>query len=102
VVVSLPASPETIGWIGEADFRLMKRSAYLINVARGEIVDEDASITRWRGGRSPVLHSMSGIIIRASRSRPPRRRAPFHAPPNVLMTPHLSGCTDGSLKRGPS
>ena len=42
VVVSMPASPQTVGWIGEPQLRRMKPSAYLINVARGEIVDEDA------------------------------------------------------------
>jgi lactate dehydrogenase-like 2-hydroxyacid dehydrogenase len=42
VVVSMPASPETVGWIGETQLRLRKPSAFLINVARAEIVDEEA------------------------------------------------------------
>jgi phosphoglycerate dehydrogenase-like enzyme len=42
VVISLPATPETIGWIGRKELGLMKPGAFLINVARAEIVDEDA------------------------------------------------------------
>ena len=42
VVISMPAAPDTIGSIGRKQLSLMKPTAFLINVARAEIVDEDA------------------------------------------------------------
>src|SRR5690606_23605244 len=42
IVVSLPDLPETAGFVDEAAFRAMKRSAFLINVGRGPTVDEQA------------------------------------------------------------
>jgi phosphoglycerate dehydrogenase-like enzyme len=101
VVVSIPASPETIGWIGEADFRLMKQSAYLINVAGGEIVDEDALYRAL--ARRTIAGAALDVWYHYPREPVPTAPAarPFHDLPNVLMTPHVSGCTDGSCKRRP-
>lgn len=97
VVVTMPASPETIGWLGEAQLRRMKPSAFLINVARAEIIDEDA-----------IYHALSERAIAGAAldvwyryPREPGKAAPatrpFHELPNVLMTPHVSGWTDGTL-----
>jgi phosphoglycerate dehydrogenase-like enzyme len=97
VVISVPATPETIGWIGEAQLRQMKPSAFLINVARAEIVDEEAlydALSR---------HSIAGAALDVwyRYPREPGHAAPairpFHELPNVLMTPHVSGWTDGML-----
>jgi phosphoglycerate dehydrogenase-like enzyme len=98
VVVSIPASPDTIGWIGEAHLRLMKRSAYLINVARGEIVDEDALYHAL--ARRTIAGAALDVWYRYPRDPVPTAPAarPFHELPNVLMTPHVSGCTDGTLE----
>jgi phosphoglycerate dehydrogenase-like enzyme len=97
VVVTVPASPETIGWLGEAQLRRMKPSAFLINVARAEIIDEDA-----------IYHALSERAIAGAAldvwyryPREPGKAAPatrpFHELPNVLMTPHVSGYTNGTL-----
>jgi phosphoglycerate dehydrogenase-like enzyme len=97
VVVTMPASPETIGWLREAQLRRMKPSAFLINVARAEIIDEDA-----------IYHALSERAIAGAAldvwyryPREPGKAAPatrpFHELPNVLMTPHVSGATDGTL-----
>ncbi|MBI2468915.1 MAG: D-glycerate dehydrogenase [Candidatus Rokubacteria bacterium] len=51
VVVTLPLTPETRGLIGEAELRRMKSTAYLINIARGPIVDEGALVRALREGR---------------------------------------------------
>jgi phosphoglycerate dehydrogenase-like enzyme len=42
VVISMPATPDTVGSIGRKRLGLMKQTAFLINVARAEIIDEDA------------------------------------------------------------
>jgi phosphoglycerate dehydrogenase-like enzyme len=98
VVVSMPANPETIGWIGEAQLRLMKRSAYLINVARGEIVDEDALYHAL--ARRTIAGAALDVWYRYPREPGPTAPAvrPFYELPNVLMTPHVSGWTNGMLE----
>jgi phosphoglycerate dehydrogenase-like enzyme len=97
VVVSMPASPQTVGWIGEPQLRRMKPSAYLINVARGEIVDEDALYHAL--ARRAIAGAALDVWYRYPRepgATAPATR-PFHELPNVLMTPHVSGATDGTL-----
>lgn len=97
VVVSMPATRETIGWIDRDRFRLMKPSAFLINVARAEIVDEVAlyqalSARQIAGAALDVWYRYpreAGCVAPASR--------PFHELPNVLMTPHVSGWTEETL-----
>ena len=98
VVVSMPANPETIGSIGEAQLRRMKRSAYLINVARGEIVEEDALYHAL--AKRTIAGAALDVWYRYPRepgATAPAAR-PFHELPNVLMTPHVSGATDGTLE----
>ena len=98
VVVSMPANPETIGSIGEAQLRRMKRSAYLINVARGEIVEEDALYHAL--AQRTIAGAALDVWYRYPREPGPTAPAarPFHELPNVLMTPHVSGATDGTLE----
>jgi phosphoglycerate dehydrogenase-like enzyme len=97
VVISMPAMPETIGWIGETQLRLMKPSAFLINVARAEIVDEEALYDAL--SRRSIAGAALDVWYRYPREPGPAAPAirPFHELPNVLMTPHVSGWTDGML-----
>lgn len=97
VVISVPATPETIGWIGCRELGLMKRGAFLINVARAEIVDEDA-LYNALSCRS-IAGAALDVWYRYPREAGPAAPAtrPFHELPNVLMTPHVSGWTDGML-----
>jgi len=97
LVVSMPATPETIGWFGRRELGLMMPSAFLINVARAEIVDEDAlydALSR-RSIAGAALDVWYRYPREAGRAAPATR--PFHELPNVLMTPHVSGWTDGML-----
>ena len=96
--ITLPLTPETRGLIGDAELRLMKPTAILVNVARAQIVDEDAlhaalAERRIAGAALDVWYRYPvepGPLF-------PARRA-FHELPNVLMTPHVSGWTDGMLE----
>jgi len=97
LVVSMPVTPETIGCIGRAQLGLMKPSAFLVNVARAEIIEEEAlydalSQRRIAGAALDVWY----CYPREPGSAAPAAR-PFHELPNVLMTPHVSGWTDGML-----
>jgi len=103
-------TPETIGRIGRRELALMKPSAFLINVARAEIVDEEAlydalsqraiagaALDVWyRYPHAPTLPSPAcggGL----GRGTMPATR-PFHELSNVLMTPHIAGWTEGTLE----
>jgi phosphoglycerate dehydrogenase-like enzyme len=97
VAITTSLSAETRGLIGERELALMKPTALLINVARGEIVDEDALY------RALSARTIAGAALdvwyryptAAGETFPGHR--PFHELPNVLMTPHVSGWTEGML-----
>ena len=97
LAITLPLTPETRGLLGEREFRAMKPTAILVNVSRAEILDEDAlyqALVERRIGAAALdvwYRYPSG-----PGPTPPARR-PFHELPNVLMTPHVSGWTEGML-----
>ena len=98
LAITLPLTPETQGLIGPAQLALMKPTAILVNVARAQIVDEDALYAALAERRIAAAAldvwyrypSVPGPLLPAGR--------PFHELPNVLMTPHVSGWTDGMLE----
>jgi phosphoglycerate dehydrogenase-like enzyme len=98
LAVTLSLSDATRGLIGERELGLMKPAAVLINVARAEIVDEGALY------RALAERRIGGAALDVWYRYPtsagptlPARHA-FHELPNVLMTPHVSGWTDGMLE----
>jgi|SRR5215472_8943896 len=98
VVIAMPATKETTGSIGARRLALMKSTAFLINVARAEIVDE-AALYEALAQRS-IAGAALDVWYRYPREEGPTAPAtlPFHTLPNVLMTPHVSGWTDGTLE----
>src|SRR5260370_7424290 len=100
VVVCTALGPETEKLIDESRLGLMKRSAFLINIARGAVVDEDAVYQalcdRTIGGAA--LDVWWQYPNTAEPERRPSRHA-FHELPNVIMTPHCSGWTAGMVAR---
>jgi phosphoglycerate dehydrogenase-like enzyme len=98
LAITLPLTPDTRGLLSERELRAMKPTAVLVNVSRAEIVDEDALyealIERRLGGAAlDVWYRYPS----GPDPTPPARR-PFHELPNVLMTPHVSGWTEGMLE----
>jgi len=100
VVLAIAQGPETEGLIDARRLGLMKRSAFLVNIARGAVLDEDAvyAALRDRGIGGAALDVWWRY---PSESEPERRPSqhPFHALPNVIMTPHCSGWTEGMVAR---
>jgi phosphoglycerate dehydrogenase-like enzyme len=82
--VSLHAAltPQNRGLIGEAQLRRMKKSAYLVNTARGALVDEPALIRALREGW------IAGAALDAFTVEPLPADHPLRSTPNVLLTPH--------------
>ena len=97
VLVAMPANPATIGSIGAPQLALMRPGAFLINVARGAIIDEAALYQTLAAGR--IAGAALDVWYRYPRGADPTRPAhlPYHDLPNVLMTPHISGATEGML-----
>jgi phosphoglycerate dehydrogenase-like enzyme len=100
IVVSLPLTPETRSIVGAEAFRGMRSTAVLINVGRGATVDEAALFESLESG------SIGGAVIDTWYRYPtvaePRvhpSTLPFHTLPNVLMTPHMSAWTAGTIRR---
>ena len=100
VVLCTALGPETEGLIDARRLALMKRSAFLVNIARGQIVDEGAIYAALRDRR------IGGAALDVwwqypDAAEPERRpsRYPFHDMSNVIMTPHCSGWTEGMVAR---
>jgi phosphoglycerate dehydrogenase-like enzyme len=98
LAVTLALTPETRGMLGARELGLMKRSAVLVNVARGEVVDEDALYDALAGGG--IAGAALDVWYRYPAAPGPTlpSRRPFHELRNVLMTPHVSGWTEGMLQ----
>jgi phosphoglycerate dehydrogenase-like enzyme len=97
LVIALPVTSQTRHLIGERELRLMKPTAVLVNVSRAEVVDEAALYRALAEGTIAAAAldvwyrypAQGGVTFPA--------RHPFHELPNVLMTPHVAGWTDGML-----
>ncbi len=85
VVLTLPLTSETINLIGERELRTMKPTAYLINVSRGKIVDEDALI------RALSENWIAGAGLDTFASEPLPTDSRLWDLPNVIVTPHIAG-----------
>jgi phosphoglycerate dehydrogenase-like enzyme len=98
VVIAMPAARDTIGSIDRRQLGLMKSTAFLVNVSRAEIVDENSlyEALAQRSIAGAALDVWYRYPREPSLAAPATR--PFHELPNVLMTPHVSGWTDGMLE----
>ena len=87
VVLNCPLTPATDGLINAAALAAMKRSAYLINMARGRVVDESALIAALQSGQ------IAGAGLDTTQVEPLSPDSPLWAMENVIITPHTAGET---------
>lgn len=85
LVLTVPSTRESFGMIGAAELALMKKSAIVINVARGGIVNESALVAALRNGQ------LAGAVIDCFSTEPPPPELPLFTAPNVILTPHVAG-----------
>ncbi|MFW6150598.1 MAG: D-2-hydroxyacid dehydrogenase [Chloroflexota bacterium] len=89
VVLSVPLTAETEGLIGEPELQAMKKSAYLVNVARGNIVNEDALVGALEEG------TIAGAGLDVFATEPLPVDSPLWQLPNVIFSPHNAGDAEG-------
>lgn len=93
VVLSLPLTKEHRGLIGARELNLMKSGAFLINVARGSLVDEAALIGALQDNR------IAGAALDVFAQEPLPRNNPLWRLPNVIITPHNAGSSADYWKK---
>ena len=100
VVVSVPLTAQTEGIVSASAFAAMRRTAVVVNVGRGATIDERALFD------ALVSQRIAGAVIDTwyqypspDQGKVPPSTLPFHTLPNVVMTPHMSAWTDGTIRR---
>ena len=89
VVLAAPLTTETDRLLDAAAIASMKRGAILVNVARGQLIDEAALAEALEAGR------LGGAVLDVFTSEPLAQDSPFWSTPNVIVTPHNSGFRTG-------
>jgi D-3-phosphoglycerate dehydrogenase / 2-oxoglutarate reductase len=92
VTIHMPKTAETVGMISDDQLALMKSTAYIVNVARGGLIDEDAL---YRALTSGVI---AGAGLDVFVSEPPTD-SPLLSLDNVVVTPHLGASTDEAQEK---
>jgi phosphoglycerate dehydrogenase-like enzyme len=88
VALTLPLTPATAQIIDTAALAAMKPTAYLVNVSRGGLVDEEALVAALRSGR------LAGAGLDATAVEPLPASSPLWEMPNVIITPHVAPARD--------
>lgn len=93
VTLHLPATEASRGSFGRKEFQLMKPSAYFINAARGDIIDEAALLASLQQGK------IAGAALDVFAREPADRDNPLFRLDNVLVTPHNAALTRQCMTR---
>jgi D-3-phosphoglycerate dehydrogenase len=93
VSINLPMIPQTKGFIGQRELKLMKPTAYILNLARGPIWDEKALYSALKEGK------IAGAGSDVFEVEPALPHHPLLDLENFIATPHMAAHTDEALKR---
>lgn len=93
LVIACPLTPETRGLVDAALIARLPQGARVINIARGEIVDEPALIAALQSGR------LAGAYLDVFETEPLPPESPLWDLPNVIVTPHNAGAAAGGDER---
>ena len=87
ITLHIPRTKETTNLIGEAQMRQMKKGSYLINAARGGLVDEEALLRLLEEGH------LAGAALDTFVTEPLQKDSPLRNNPKLILTPHLGAST---------
>jgi D-3-phosphoglycerate dehydrogenase len=93
ITVHVPKTKDTTNLISTAELATMKPDAYVINVARGGVIDEAALAGALSDG------TIAGAAVDVYSSEPPAEDNPLRAAPNAILTPHLGASTEEAQTR---
>jgi len=93
VALACPLTRETRGLIGRAELASMRPGAYLINISRGGIIDEDALVEALQN------HQLAGAGLDVFIQEPLPQDSPLWKMDNVLITPHIAGSQRNYMER---
>ncbi|TCS82593.1 D-2-hydroxyacid dehydrogenase [Tepidibacillus fermentans] len=93
VVVIVPLTDQTYRMIGREELLAMKRSAYLINISRGDVIDEQGLLETLRN------REIAGAVLDVFSEEPLPSNHPFWGLDNVIITPHVSGRSPKYMER---
>jgi len=93
VTIHAALTEETRHLIGENELSMMKKTAHLINTARGGLIDESALLKALKEGE------IAGAGLDVFESEPPEHENPLLHLPNVVVTPHMAGWSDEAVYR---
>jgi D-3-phosphoglycerate dehydrogenase / 2-oxoglutarate reductase len=85
VTMHVPLSEETRQMIGKRELELMRPGSFLINAARGEVIDQHAALAALAG------HHLGGLALDVYDPEPPA--GSFPDDPRLILTPHVAGCS---------
>ncbi len=93
VTFHTPLTPKTLNMVSDAEFGLMKKGIYLVNMARGSVIDEKALERALRSGK------VAGAALDVLEEEPPRLDNPLLRFENVILTPHIGASTLEAMRR---
>ena len=93
VVVTVAMTPETTGMFGEAQFKAMKKTGYIINIARGAVIQENYLIKALKEGW------IAGAGLDVFEEEPLPETSPLWGMKNVIITAHYAGATPYYIDR---
>jgi D-2-hydroxyacid dehydrogenase (NADP+) len=94
VAITLPFTPRTLGLFGKREFEVMKDSAIIYNIGRGDIIKQDELIDALNSG------TIAGAGLDVVTPEPLNEDSPLWDTPGVFITPHSSGATPYYWDRG--
>jgi phosphoglycerate dehydrogenase-like enzyme len=89
IIVTLPLTADTRHFLGAREFASARPRAYVVNVGRGEVIDQNAMIEALRSGK------LGGAGLDVTTPEPLDSQSPLWDIENVLLTPHISGAKQG-------
>lgn len=94
VVITTPLTDETRGLVGKGELKAMRPTAFLVNISRGGIIDDDALVRALRE------QWIAGAGLDAHGVEPLPQDSPFWTTPNTIITPHNGATTPQTTRRG--
>jgi D-3-phosphoglycerate dehydrogenase len=93
ISLHVPFSPETHHMIGEGELASMKDGVYIVNTARGRIVDQTALVEALKAGK------VAGAALDVFEEEPLDPASPLASMDNVILTPHLAASSEEAMRR---